>query len=113
MTNDQIDELKQFIATIVHNEVDNAVEHKVRAVVQQEVRAVVQQEVRAVVQQEVRAVVQQEVRAVVQEELVPIRQDIQDLSEFVQHAVTESNDANQEQIDDHEVRLTRLEKAIA
>jgi predicted naringenin-chalcone synthase len=105
MTNDQIDELKQFIATIVHNEVDNAVEHKVRAVVQQEVRAVVQQEVRAVVQQEV--------RAVVQEELVPIRQDIQDLSEFVQHAGTESNDANQEQIDDHEVRLTRLEKAIA
>ena len=89
MTNDQIDELKQFIATIVHNEVDNAVEHKVRAVVQQEVRAVVQ------------------------EELVPIRQDIQDLSEFVQHAGTESNDANQEQIDDHEVRLTRLEKAIA
>jgi Na+/phosphate symporter len=47
------------------------------------------------------------------EKLTPIHQKIDDLTAFVQDAVTTSNDANQEQLDDHEVRITRLEKATA
>ncbi|PID99452.1 hypothetical protein CSA80_01685 [Candidatus Saccharibacteria bacterium] len=48
-----------------------------------------------------------------QEKLAPIHQKIDDLAEFVQNAIADSNDANQEQLDDHEERITRLEKAVA
>ncbi len=47
------------------------------------------------------------------EKLAPIHQKIDDLAEFVQNAIADSNDANQEQLDDHEVRITHLEKAVA
>ena len=121
MTNDQIDDLKLFMATTIHNEVENAVETKVRtvvkeevrAVVKEEVRAVVKEEVRAVVKEEVRAVVKEEVRAIVQEELVPVRQEIHDLAAFMQDALGDSNEVNQQQLDDHERRIARLEAKAA
>lgn len=47
------------------------------------------------------------------EKLAPIHQKIDDLAEFVQNAIADSNEANQEQLDDHEMRITRLEKAAA
>lgn len=40
-----------------------------------------------------------------EEKLAPIRQDIRDLTEFLQDAITTSNDASQEQIDDTKCAL--------
>ena len=56
---------------------------------------------------------EQKLEEKLEEKLAPIRQDIRDLTEFVQDAITTSNDASQEQIDDHEVRITRLEQKTA
>ena len=56
---------------------------------------------------------EEKLEAKLEAKLAPIRQDIADLSQFVQDAITTSNDANQEQIDNHEVRITRLEQNAA
>ena len=56
--------------------------------------------------------------AKLEEKLAPIHQrldsleaKVDDLTEFVQDAITTSNDVNQEQLDNHEVRITKLETA--
>ncbi len=56
--------------------------------------------------------------AKLEEKLAPIHQrldsleaKVDDLTEFVQDAITTSNDVNQEQLDNHELRITKLETA--
>lgn len=48
-----------------------------------------------------------------EEKLAPIHQKIDDLAEFVQESLAASNDAAQEQLDNHEARITKLEAATA
>lgn len=48
-----------------------------------------------------------------EEKLAPIHQKIDDLAEFVQESLAASNDATQEQLDNHEARITKLEAAAA
>lgn len=48
-----------------------------------------------------------------EEKLAPIHQKIDDLAEFVQESLATSNDAAQEQLDNHEARITKLEAAAA
>lgn len=48
-----------------------------------------------------------------EQKLAPIHQKIDDLSEFVQEALAASNDAVQEQLDDHEARIVTLEAKTA
>lgn len=48
-----------------------------------------------------------------EEKLAPIHQKIDDLAEFVQESLATSNDAAQEQLDNHEARITKLEAATA
>lgn len=48
-----------------------------------------------------------------EEKLAPIHQKIDDLAEFVQESLAASNDAAQEQLDNHEARIAKLEAATA
>lgn len=43
-----------------------------------------------------------------EEKLAPIHQKIDDLAEFVQESLAASNDAAQEQLDNHEARIAKL-----
>lgn len=97
MTEEQISDLKLFMTTTVRNEVNAALEEKL----EEKLEAKLETKLEA------------KLEAKFEEKLAPIRQDIKDLTEFVQDAITTSNDANQEQLDDHEVRIARLEKRTA
>lgn len=87
MTDDQVQDLKDFMATTIRNEVNYAVDT------------------------EVRTVVKEEVRTIVQDELAPVRQELADLTRSVGEALSISTDVLQEEIDAHDVRITRLEAA--
>ena len=121
MDKDTVDDLKQFIATIIHSEVNSAVDTGVRSVVKEEVEAAVNKQVRSVVREEVetavdkqvRSVIKEEVRAVVKDELQPVHNKIDELSDFVRNAIDDSNEANGQQLADHERRITKLEHQAA
>ena len=85
MTDDQISDLKLFMTTMIRSEVSAALEEKLETKLEEKF----------------------------EQKLAPIHHKIDELTAFVQDAITTSNDVNQDQLDAHEVRITRLEKTVA
>ncbi len=133
MSDEQIDDLKVFLATTVRGEVNNAVENKTREVVRDEVNKAVETKTREVVRDEVNKAVETKTREVVRDEvnkavetktrevvreeidiaISEVKEQIRALSSSVAEALDASNDANGRRIEDHEQRIGRLEQKIA
>jgi Na+/phosphate symporter len=100
MTNEEmLEDLKSFMVTTVRTEVNAALDAQLEAKLEEKL------------EKKLESKLDQKLDQKLNEKLAPIHQKIDDLTAFVQDAITTSNDANQEQLDNHEVRITKLEAA--
>ena len=100
MTNEEmLEDLKSFMVTTVRTEVNAALDAQLEAKLEEKL------------EKKLESKLDQKLDQKLNEKLAPIHQKIDDLTAFVQDAITTSNDANQEQLDNHELRITKLETA--
>jgi predicted house-cleaning noncanonical NTP pyrophosphatase (MazG superfamily) len=97
MNDDQVDDLKQFMTTLVRNEMTD----------------MVRSEVNAALDAKLEEKLEEKLEQKFEEKLRPINQKIDDLTTFVQDAITTSNDVHQEQLNNHEQPITKLEHVTA
>ena len=104
MTNEEmLEDLKSFMVTTVRTEVNAALD----AQLEEKLEAKLEEKL----EKKLESKLDQKLDQKLNEKLAPIHQKIDDLTAFVQDAITTSNDANQEQLDNHELRITKLETA--
>ena len=100
MTNEEmLEDLKSFMVTTMRTEVNAALDAQLEAKLEEKL------------EKKLESKLDQKLDQKLNEKLAPIHQKIDDLTAFVQDAITTSNDANQEQLDNHELRITKLETA--
>ncbi|MGB4967082.1 MAG: hypothetical protein WBO35_02665 [Candidatus Saccharimonadales bacterium] len=97
-------DLKQYITAE-----NSALEKRLEASIDQKLEEKLEQKLEEKLEQKLEEKLNQKF----DEKLAPIHQKIDDLAAFMQDALATSNEINQEQLDDHEARITRLEKAAA
>jgi len=91
MTNEEmLEDLKSFMVTTVRTEVNAALDAKLEEKLEEKF---------------------DQKLAPIHQRLDSLESKMDDLTEFVQDAITTSNDVNQEQLDNHELRITKLETA--